>query len=55
MKYCIVSYVIMLLLDKSLFEGYFPDFWCIGYATPLPKTGDLMDTQKNHAMLAFTL
>ena len=31
------------MLNKSLSTGEFPDSWCIGHITPLPKTGNLLD------------
>ena len=31
------------MLNMSLNTGEFPDSWCIGYITPLPKTGNLLE------------
>ena len=31
------------MLNMSLSTGEFPDVWCIGHITPLPKTGNLLD------------
>ena len=31
------------MLNMSLSSGEFPNSWCIGHITPLPKTGNLLD------------
>ena len=34
---------ICYMLNLSLTNSEFPDSWCIGHITPLPKTGNLLD------------
>ena len=41
--YEVLSGEIAHMLNLSLGTGEFPDSWCVGLITPLPKTGNLLD------------